>query len=189
MRLFIAVDLTAEQKQALEALQLLIKSYLPGMRWVRPEGFHLTLFFFGETGSDKIAQINLAMHKAASSMPPFKLSLAGSGVFPSPLNAKVIWMGVDEGEKELKSLKSALDLHLTETGFEPDKRLFSPHLTLARTRFPLAGNYINRFLKEENNFKTDSSLVTDLTLYESRLTQQGALYYPQTKIKLPLVRN
>ncbi|HED24642.1 MAG TPA: RNA 2',3'-cyclic phosphodiesterase, partial [Firmicutes bacterium] len=49
MRLFTAIALSETQKKEVVILQNRLKSYLNGVRWVRPEALHLTLKFLGET--------------------------------------------------------------------------------------------------------------------------------------------
>lgn len=45
MRLFIAVNLSENQKLKLHQLQQRLQLYLDRVRWVSPEGMHITLKF------------------------------------------------------------------------------------------------------------------------------------------------
>jgi 2'-5' RNA ligase len=61
-RLFVAVELDGHVRQALDRLQHDLQRHrLAGLRWVRPEGIHLTLKFLGETPRDRVAEITGAL--------------------------------------------------------------------------------------------------------------------------------
>ena len=97
MRLFIAIDPSAEQREGLQSLQQRLAGSLDGVKWARPEGLHLTLKFLGEQEEDLIHEIIAAMEKAAALTTPFNLQFGQAGVFPSPQRARIIWTGVRSG--------------------------------------------------------------------------------------------
>jgi RNA 2',3'-cyclic 3'-phosphodiesterase len=148
------------------------------VRWVRPEGLHLTLAFLGDVEQERIEILSSTLGDAAQNNDSFNLRLAGCGVFPAPEKAKVIWVGTDQGTNELIKLKNMLDQKLLALGFEKEARAFKPHLTLGRVRYRLDQELIRNFLEREANFRTDAVSVNGFTLFESRLTAQGAYYYP-----------
>lgn len=184
MRLFIACDLSHRQRHELEVLQRQLAGYLSGVRWVKPQGMHLTIFFLGETAEDLISRVSDTVQSASKDERAFIMKLSGCGVFPDASRAKVIWVGVKEGEEELKYLKTKLDLNLSGVGFEPEKRRYQPHLTLGRIRYPLEREIIGRFLSENASFQSSSVTVENLVLYESRLSRHGTYYNPLVKFKL-----
>ncbi len=184
MRLFIACDLSHRQRHEMEVLQRQLAGYLSGVRWVKPQGMHLTLFFLGEIAGDLLSSISSSIHNALHEESVFNLKLSGCGVFPDASRARVIWVGVREGEEELKRLKSKIDLNLSGLGFEPEKRRYQPHLTLGRIRYPLQRELVEHFLSEHESFQSSSSTVSELILYESRLYSHGADYHPLVTFKL-----
>lgn len=184
MRLSIACDLSHQQRHELEVLQRQLAGYLSGVRWVKPQEMHLTIFFLGETAEDLISRISDTVQSASRDERAFIMKLSGCGVFPDASRAKVIWVGVKEGEEALRNLKTKLDLNLSGLGFEPEKLRYQPHLTLGRLRYPLEREIIGRFLSENASFQSSSVIVENLVLYESRLSSHGAYYNPLVKFKL-----
>lgn len=176
MRLFIAIDPSAEQRKSLQSLLQRLAGSLDGVKWVQPEGLHLTLKFIGEQEEGILPEIIAAMSKAAASAAPFNLQFGGTGVFPSPRQARVIWSGVRAGAEEVKNLAALLDEALEEKGFPAEGRSFIPHLTLGRLRRPLPGERIKRLLEEEHSFATETAPVRSMRLYESHLSSRGARY-------------
>ncbi len=184
MRLFIACDLTQAQKHELEVIQHNLASYLSGTRWVKPQGLHLTISFLGDLEETLVGAIKIVVEEAVSTCDPFPLKLGGSGVFPTVAKAKVLWIGVKEGEESLKTIKNEIDKGLERLGIKTEKRSYKPHLTLGRIRYPLPEKLISRFLEETGAYSSSRSMVAKLVLYESRLTAYGAFYYPLAEVQL-----
>lgn len=186
MRLFIACDLSQAQKHELEIIQHRMTSYLSGVRWVKPQGLHLTLSFLGETDDKLIDPLKIMLEKVAATANPFSLKFGGCGVFPNLSKARVLWIGVREGEEALQNIKKELDYGLEGLGFETEKRPYKPHLTLGRMRYPVEEKMTRRFLEEAGDFSSSTVNVSKLVLYESRLTAHGAYYYPQVEVDLKI---
>ncbi len=176
MRLFIAIDPSAEQKENVQALQRRLASLLDGVRWVRPEGLHLTLKFLGEQKESAVPSIITAVKQAAASTAPFNMRLGRTGVFPSPRRARIIWTGLLEGAADVKTLAASLEEALAMKGFPAENRPFKAHLTLGRARLPLPVGTVERLLSAESSFSTKPVPVRSLRLYESTLTPGGAIY-------------
>src|ERR1039458_10029791 len=125
IRLFVAIDLPEELKDLVAE----IGSGLTGARRVPREQLHLTLRFIGEVDEQffKAAKVALKKIKATS----FKLALKGLGHFPPGKRPKVFWAGLGRSGPLLE-LQKKVEQALTEIGFIPEERGFSPHLTLAR---------------------------------------------------------
>lgn len=182
LRLFIAVDPSARQRQAVRLMQQRAAAYLEAVKWVNPEGMHLTVKFLGEVEEEKIPAIAGAMKHAAASAAPFCLQFKGAGVFPSIRRAAVIWIGLNAGTGPIKDLADGIDRELAGCGFSPEKREYIPHLTLGRLRRPQPASLIERFLDAEREFVTEKTTVDGLLLYRSNLTRQGAIYTVLKKI-------
>ena len=134
-RVFIAVHLPEPQLATLElTVADLRKHGLPKVRWVRPEGIHLTLKFLGNIPASQIEAITVRMTVAAQESFPFRLALGTLGVFPNARKARVLWCGVDGDMALLSDLQLRTETALGSLGYPPENRLFSPHLTLGRVR-------------------------------------------------------
>jgi 2'-5' RNA ligase len=133
LRLFVACELPQEMKAALASLQeALRKKGAPRLRWVRPEGVHLTLKFLGAVLQEKVASICEALAPTVQGIPPLALSLAEVGTFGGRRGARVLWVGMQGDLEPLARLQQQVEKALEPLGFPPERRAFSPHLTLAR---------------------------------------------------------
>lgn len=184
MRLFIALSLSEKQKNELHRLQQSINGYLEGVKWVSPEGMHLTLKFLGEVEPARIEAIVEAMAEAALTVEPFDFSFGGGGAFPSLQKARVIWAGLRGEVGKVAALASSLEAALVQKGFPAETRAFTPHLTLGRLRHPLPGEKINKFIAEAQTFSTELTRARAITLYQSRLSRQGATYSVLRQMKI-----
>ncbi len=135
LRLFVAIELPNNVRDALGRLQTeLRRCGLERLRWVRPEGIHLTLKFLGETPSDRVPAIKEALAGAAEGMRVHSLSLGRAGTFGGNRNPRVLWVDLTGDSQTLDSLQSRVDEALARIGFPREGRAFAPHLTLARVR-------------------------------------------------------
>ena len=133
LRLFIAVLLPAPQRATLEAaIANLRQQGVAGVRWVRPEGIHLTLKFLGDVHPSQVEAVASAMRAAAEEASSFQLQLASLGVFPSLTRPRVIWAGVAGQMEQLAALQAQVEERLEPLGYPREGRPFSPHLTLGR---------------------------------------------------------
>lgn len=134
MRLFLAVELPAPLRERLAALQSRLRPDSAGWRWARPEGIHLTLRFLGEVEAQRDSACRSAWREAVRPLPPFRFALEGLGRFPPGGRPRVMWVGVKETGSGgvLQALAERLEQAARECGFPPERRRFSPHLTLAR---------------------------------------------------------
>jgi 2'-5' RNA ligase len=134
LRLFVAVELPATVSSVLTRLQheLQRDPALARLRWVRPEGIHLTLKFLGETEAVRQPRIEEAIQRGVDGMAPFGLHLGTIGSFGPRDRPRVVWVDVGGEVDILTQLQRAIDRELEDAGFRRETRPFSPHLTLAR---------------------------------------------------------
>ena len=122
MRLFIAIKLNSELRNALtDVQQRLIRRGIRG-NYTNTDNLHVTLVFIGEyDGPGLITEV-------LSEVPfsPFTVSLSRLGHF-----GNLWWVGLDEND-ELVSYVKRLRKALSEAGIPFDKKKFSPHITLIR---------------------------------------------------------
>ena len=135
VRSFIAIPVPSE---GIRALQDVVKGLEPEIgrhvRWVRPEGIHLTLKFMGDIPAATVERVLEALPPVAAGFRPFELSITGLGVFPNPRRPRVLWVGLDGGLEVLSELQLAVDEAVGRLGLPKEQRAFSPHLTLGRVR-------------------------------------------------------
>lgn len=168
MRLFIAIDLTEEVKEVLSS----IRRDIQGVRWCPSGQLHLTLHFCGEVASgDKERLIN---GLAAIAIEPFMLMFDRIGFFPNARSPRVLWTGT-EYHPFLEKLAQRVKEAASASGIPSDEKPFFPHVTLARLKQPLPCNSADTIVWPIPGKKL-SMEVNNLVLYQSRLTQQGAIH-------------
>jgi len=136
IRVFIAIPLPDALLKRLTDTQHRLKGKVPhkSVRWVRPEGVHLTLKFLGDTPVDKIPVVKEALTVVARNAPACTLTAEGLGCFPNPRRPRVLWVGVSEPTGRLKALAKAVEEAMMSLGYKPERHGFTPHLTLGRVR-------------------------------------------------------
>ncbi|MGD8896091.1 MAG: RNA 2',3'-cyclic phosphodiesterase [Acidobacteriota bacterium] len=134
VRAFVALELAPEVRRAIAELIASLRPRVPGARWVRPDGVHLTLRFLGDTPPARIEQLRPALAGAASACEPFEARLSALGTFPGPGKPpRVLWLGIQVPPPGL-ALQAACERAAVAAGFPPEGRPFRGHLTLARFR-------------------------------------------------------
>jgi RNA 2',3'-cyclic 3'-phosphodiesterase len=130
MRLFIGIGLPASVAEALakSAVSLIPPASASKIRWTPPANMHITLSFLGQVHPARLDVIQQAL--ATVSAPGLRLELDGVGVFD---RAGVIFAKV-KLSPELLALAEQVIAAMEAYGFAREKRPWSPHITLARTR-------------------------------------------------------
>lgn len=177
IRAFIALELPTSLKDYLYQLGQQLGGQLPArsVKWVKPQNMHLTLVFLGDgVTAEQVTEISGRIDQIAAAFAPFNFHLSKLGAFPNPKAPRVIWVGIDGDVKPLQTLKSQLDQALEPLGWKPEKRRYSPHLTLGRVKDSHA---IGRaFLPFGKPVQTREFTTTAVHLYSSTLTPQGPQY-------------
>ncbi len=192
IRSFIAIELPKELKYGLIQLQNELKSTRCSfVKWVAPEGIHLTLKFLGNIATQKVDEVTGAMDKASKGVLPFQLETTDLGVFPNLRRPNVFWLGVGGDLDKLAALQKRIDDTLEPMGFAREKRAFTPHLTLARIRESASPQNILEF--GELITKTHSVIkykieVSNISLMRSQLLPSGAIYSRLAEIRLKNLR-
>jgi 2'-5' RNA ligase len=176
MRLFVALDLP----QPLRRCLALLTGGLPGARWVPPENHHLTLRFIGETPAWQAEEIDHAL--GALRAPGFALTLAGVGLFAKGGRGTALWAGV-ERTQALDHLHSKVENALQRIGLEPERRRFSPHVTLARVD-AVPEPRLAAYLQAHGLFRAEPISVGHFTLFSSRLGKERAVYEAEAEYDL-----
>jgi 2'-5' RNA ligase len=178
LRLFVAVELSDEVREALGWLQAELRSRgLEKLRWVRPEGIHLTLKFLGETSAEKVPLIEEALIKAVEAAPAHELALGAIGTFGGK-SPRVLWIDL-RGDLEMTlGLQERVDSALAEIGFPRERRKFAPHLTLARVRPDIAHEMAGPLAHAIRAAEPPAAAVAvrEVSLMRSILGRGGAVY-------------
>ena len=180
LRTFIAVDFPIEIKAKIEEITTYFKTQLPSkvIKWVDANNMHLTLKFMGETPANQLEPIKRAMQQVVNTFPIFEIAIENLGMYPNAKKPRVVWLGIS-GEKNLISLHKQIDQALKEIGIQPERRPFSPHLTVGRVRRSVDPESVIIVGKTLSEFKVSTLgrvTINEVVYYQSELTPQGPNY-------------
>ncbi|MBN2414408.1 RNA 2',3'-cyclic phosphodiesterase [bacterium] len=173
-RLFIAAAIPEAIKREIAALQRHLGRHDCDVRWVRSPALHVTLRFLGETPERLLEQVKEAVKTVADATWRAELSVEGTGFFPNRRNPKIVWVGVTQGADVLSGMAAMLDRELEQHGFEPERRPYSPHITIGRIR--RAGDADSLIDDAGRGFEAMSMPLRDILLIESDLRPNGPVY-------------
>jgi 2'-5' RNA ligase len=179
MRAFIAIELPKELREFLSRMQDQLKTSGGDIKWVAPDNIHLTLKFLGEIDDEKFAKIVKIIEGVTKETLPFPMRISSIGAFPKIDYPRVIWTGVDKGDKEAKQIVKELEAKIEKLGIPKEERAFSSHITIGRTRSNLNREKLVAELKNLENKPGGENLefsVTKITLFKSTLTPKGPIY-------------
>jgi 2'-5' RNA ligase len=177
IRSFIAVEIPETVKNSLETLQKKMSASGINASFSKPATLHLTLKFLGNIRLDDLDSLKFSMEKAVAGILPHRLFAAGVGVFPSVKHARVIWSGIRGETRCLGSLAAGLESVLfRELGMEKEKKIFRPHLTLARINHNISPDLILSAVKTFENFHSPDFSVSGISLFQSKLSSAGAVH-------------
>ena len=177
MRLFVGLDLPGELRALLAALAA---RRIPGARWVPPENYHMTLRFIGEAPAWRADEIDGAL--SALRARKFSLTVAGLGMFNKGDRAIALWAGVERSD-QLAHLRTKIETALQRAGLEPERRRFSPHITLARLDNVPEAKLVE-FVQAHNLFRAPAVPVEHFTLFSSQLGKEQSVYTAEAEYDL-----
>ena len=148
------------------------RSVRVGLRWEQPERYHLTLQFLGPVR--RLAPVVEGLAAAVAGREAFPFRLGGAGAFPKPGRARVVWIGAALGGHDVVGLAGAVGGALRPFGYEPDRKEFHPHLTLARLKVP--DDVADVVAAIGPGAVGEAFTVGEIVLYESRLSPTGPTY-------------
>jgi 2'-5' RNA ligase len=176
IRAFIALELPDAARRTLVDLQARLQGELSQVRWVRPEGIHLTLKFLGDIPEAQVDPIGQALAATTQGQPPLKLGLKGLGVFPGVRKARVVWAGLEGETAALIALQRSVDAALEALGLPRERRRFKAHLTLGRFKKSPPAPDLVAVLERCSEYGPCALTLDRVVLYRSELRPQGARY-------------
>lgn len=190
MRLFVGVELSPEVRDSAARMAERLRDGLKksrldvGARWVAAENLHVTLWFIGEVHDERARAITAALSPPFP-VAPFEVVLGGCGAFPPYGLPRVFWIGVERGQQELLELYKHVGGRLTSLGYEPERREYSAHLTVARVKDASPGSAAAiRKVLAGVPASTAACQVAAVTIFRSHLSPRGSTYEPLTRVPL-----
>jgi len=183
VRLFVAIELTDEVRDALQEVQKALGRAADGVRWVRPEQLHMTVKFLGETPDGEVPRVAEAVARSAARSRVFEMQLTECGCFPPRGLVRIVWVGTHEESGALQECVEAVEEEMDGIGFPKESRAFSAHLTIGRAKEGRSTDGV-RLAVERGMVKPVRQSVGELTLMSSVLSPKGPSYSVVARAKL-----
>ena len=182
IRCFLAVEISDEVRQAVAQLTEKLRKGVQFTKarpaWVKPENQHFTVVFLGNRSPEQVEQIKTAMADLPREVALFRVEVGGLGVFPNERSPRVLWVGVREGADAFGSLHEQVVKRLVPVGYEPERRPYHPHLTLARIKSLRGVGEMMNVVHSHRGEQCGAFTASSLTLFRSQLHPAGAIYTP-----------
>ncbi len=172
-RAFIAVEVPVSNE--LEQFSSAVKDTKAPLKMVNLAKVHITLKFLGDIDESLVPDIEKVIKYAVSGIQPFTMNLKGTGAFPNLNRISVIWAGMENAEA-LGEIARKIDSGLKPLGLKPEKRKFSPHVTVARVKSSKNKDRLVDTINEFQNTEFGEVPVNKIILKKSVLTPQGPIY-------------
>jgi 2'-5' RNA ligase len=158
----------------------------PALRPIAPESLHITLAFLGWLPEKEIPRLEEAIEAGRAPAPSIEL---GDPV-PRPERGRPRLFALPASSPGTIALQAGLQEKLVAARlYEPEKRPFWPHVTVARVRREERGS-ARPALVSRRPRKLPQGLLQPfdavrVVLYRSQIKPQGAEYTPLAQVELP----
>lgn len=169
-RLFLSIDIPDYVKDSLETLS---EDKVKGFHYVPRERFHLTLKFIGDIPGQFQSEVEAAIDPIE--VHQFLLPIEGLGSFPPQGKPHAVWTGVSSAHPRLFQLHKRIDDALFNIGIEPEKRIYHPHITIARVNHA-ADETVKQYLKRHPDFGAAPFKVEEFHLMRSEVIDGHRVY-------------
>jgi RNA 2',3'-cyclic 3'-phosphodiesterase len=185
VRLFVALDLPDDVREGIAGWG---EGELadPTLRPVRPESLHITLAFLGSRPEEEVERIAEVVRGSIGPAPWVELL----DPVQRPPRGRARLYALPALSPGTEALQAGLEQGLVKEGFyEPEKRPFWPHVTVARVRPEARGSRRPAVVSDPPGKLpaglSEVFLGVRLALYRSELQPTGARYVPLAQVKLP----
>lgn len=135
MRLFVALEPPSGVRDALAAWASQAVGEDPELRLVRPDALHLTLAFLGERPEGDVGALAPELARALGRAAPPRDAHVLQPLWLAPRRPHVLTVGVADPSGLLGALQErVVEACRRAADWEPERRAFRPHVTLARVR-------------------------------------------------------
>jgi RNA 2',3'-cyclic 3'-phosphodiesterase len=195
VRAFFGLPVPGPQREELGRFVAACAQVAPDFRWTLTENLHLTIRFVGNVDRSVVETIADAL--SGRSLAAFELDVDRIGTFGRGRAVRVVWLGLRTGANGAGALAAKVEAECLRAGLvgaisksHPGRRasaqersvrplrpalarrVFQPHLTLARARAREGSRLPDLPATPQlNPWRAD-----ELILYSSRLTRAGAIY-------------
>jgi len=187
-RLFVALEPPEPVRRRLAAMQAGMRRAAGAaageVRWVAPDGIHLTLQFLGAVPEERVPAVEAAVAAAATESGELHLEVRGGGGFPSARRPRVLWAGLAGDVEPLAALAAGVGRRLAPLGYPPEEHAFGPHITLGRAREARGAVGLAAAIASAAEQDGPPWRATEVCLVESHLSPSGARYEVLARLAL-----
>lgn len=177
IRAFIAVGVSNEAKLEIKRIIELLCTANVNAKWIEIKNIHVTLKFLGSVEKQRLKDLVPRLQKIAQTIEPFEITLSEIGTFPKNNDPKVIWIGIEKNKAMLEKLYFEIDKAVKEEGLACENRKFKPHVTLCRIKNSEKTSKLREII-DAAEIRPVPSTISEMILFRSRLTPQGAIHTP-----------
>lgn len=181
MRAFLAIPSEAMWVESARSLVERLRETLPRAVWTRPESWHLTLRFLGDSVTPEFVSGLAGVLEAASlETVPGEILAGTPAVFPERGRARVLGVGFapSPGLESVSALARRAEQAARELGAPAEERPFHAHVTFARIRESWPPEAVDEYRREVTAWTFPPWLARSCVLFESRLGPDGAVHTP-----------
>lgn len=176
VRLFSAIDLPGAVRDELADRLGAVRDNTPGLRWIPPERWHITLGFYGDR--EHADRRGAWFRQRAARLRPSRVRLRAAGQFPG-----VLWVGVNALDGEHAA--TLRDVARTLADQQLDQLAFVPHVTVARWKRGPAGNELATAAAAAlDGYRGQWWLTSEVVLFRSDQTADGPVYTALDRVPL-----
>lgn len=168
-RLFTGLEIPSDIAEALARCQ----SGLRGARWIDPSNFHITLRFLGDVEMPVAEAVHDFLTEARP-RGPLPVTLTGLASFGGEKPRSII--AAVAPYAELDTLQAEHERICRQAGAEPERRKFTPHVTLARLRREVKAPDVAAYLAEAGLFRSLTFTADRVALFSARESRGGGPY-------------
>lgn len=180
IRCFIGVAPQAALRQVLVDYQQYLKTILSNqqLRWTQADNLHLTLKFMGNLDHCQLSALTEHLSFELDECGRFTALLEGIQWFPSTREPRVIAL-LSAANTKLQTLATRCDKASKKIGVPANHSPFRGHITLARNKGKGPASHALKQMIEPLELQ-----VNRVSIFQSHLTAQGAIYRPLSAIDL-----
>ncbi len=185
IRTFVAVDVGPAVRSAIARELSKLIAVAPRINWTNSDQYHFTLSFLGDVRDQEIPEICKVIQDSVKPIEEFELEIVGLTVRPSIERMKFVWAGVGYGKEKLCELQTVVADAASRLGFQRDREIYTPHLTIARaarSESPPLDSLDLLAPFAERSFGVCS--IDEVIIYASYPEKAGPKYVPMSTIPL-----
>lgn len=146
IRYFIGIPLNRAVRNQINDFAEKKKMQWAFAKWTHPQDYHITLAFLGDLDMKQAEIVRQTLSTASLACRPFELETDQWGSFGLSQKPSILWAGVKRST-ELDRLHKEVWKTIAPLGFEPERRPFRPHITVARRS---KGTTAQEIVEEQN---------------------------------------